>query len=274
MHRDQLGIIGQIQPPGSKIKVEGGDSLAWHSHWIYLNDGKDPDGITVKDAADVFQFFSPDYLFDGALLRHPIAEFTNNGFGAYYSNPWSGCVSRDQITNALALAIQSGRKDIMLRIIKHSSKRLFLTTYNTILNGRNPNETKLSLSKFFSNPNNENYYKFPDPTGPDIWAMMIRGLGVWAYLLYPLLFLFDFHMVLNALYNNYLDKENDDQINQVTKLVVGLEYVPTPFSWLAWKISDKSLLLEQLTRYWSGFRDSPEYLPLYRKKFKELGFES
>lgn len=250
MNRDKYGIIGQIQRPGSKIKVEGGDSLTWMGHWLYLNDGVDPGGKTVTNTKQYIDFFE---VAPGAFVRHPDPELTNNGFGAYYKNPYNGCITRDQLTGALAALIKGGHSDAMWRVIKHSMYRGMLFTYNTIKNGADPATAD---------------WQVPDIMFMDIWAMMIRGMGVWRWILYPLLVVLDLHMLINTIFTNFFDRKNNDQINQVVKLLVGIDYAPTPVSLLSWWLSDKALLLGALERYWTGWRDTPEFMSLYDRRLK------
>jgi hypothetical protein len=254
MHKDEYGIIGQIQPDGS---IEGGDSACYHGHYIYLTNDKFP---YVKTFEAGF----------GGYVRHPIPKQTFNGFGAYYGGPWSGCLSRDQKTGVLMALIKQKQYGAMFRMLCNDALKLFCFTNNTLINGRDPKETKFSLTKFFYNPKKENYYKLPDFTFMDIWAMQLRGFGIFSWGFWPLLVLFDTHLLLNVLFNRFFKKEEEIVLNLVGKLLVSREYVPTPISWLAAKAMDKEHTLKMLSQYWSGWRDLPEFVPLYEKKMKEV----
>lgn len=237
MHRDKYGFIGQIQPNGS---IEGGDSACWMGHWIYLNGGKDPQSLIRMSSYEV----KP-----GAYVRHPIPEQTNNGFGAYYANPWQGCISRDQLSGIMCGLV--GQKDhaAMLRLIKHWALRGFLFSYNTIKNGRDPKTAK---------------QKLPDFTGPEMWALALRGLKYpWMFL--PLLYVFDLHMLLSTILRN--KSFDTDPINYTGRLLVSLRVCPTLISKLTWLVLDKEKLEEELIGYWCGWRKTCE---IANKAIEEL----
>ena len=93
-----------------------------------------------------FDWTSEEYIgtFEagwGAYVRHPEKDQTNNGFGAYYKNPWDGVVSRDQITGLLGCLIEHKERYAVFRIFIHSLAWLGLFTYNTRRNGRAPSKT-------------------------------------------------------------------------------------------------------------------------------------
>jgi hypothetical protein len=220
---DKYGFIGQIQDDGS---VEGGDSACWTGHWILLGgEGQSMSKFEVKP---------------GAYVRHPVPEQTNNGFGAYYESPWRGCISRDQLTGIMCGLIGEGDCEAMSRLVLHWALSGFLFSYNTIHNGRVPGSEKPKL---------------PDFTGPEMWALAIRGLK-WGYLLYPLLVIFDLHMLISTVIRRLtFDK---DPINYTGRLIVSQERLPTPISRLTWALCDKVKLRKEIRGYWCGWRDSCE----------------
>lgn len=241
MHRDKYGIIGQIQPDGS---VEGGDSACWNGHWVYLN--------SANGSFPYVKIFEVGF---GGYCRHPHPEQTYQGFGAYYKNPWNGCMSRDQLTGTLLALIKQQEHMAMLRLFLQHACRLWLFTYNTIPNGSNPKTAG---------------WKLPDLTVMDFWATALRGFGKASWLLWPLLCVLDVHLLLSAIYDKYFDQKEPDCINFIGKLLVAREYVPTPVSWLATKFVNKANLLERLTAYWCTWRDNPEFLPAFDKKLTEV----
>lgn len=242
MNFDSAGFIGQIQSDGS---VEGGDSLCWNGHWLYLTK-------EAQIAIPIVRMPMHRYKVSfGAYVRHPIPEFTNNGFGAYYKSPWDGCISRDQFTGLLVGLIAENNKLAMLEVILHWSLRLFLFSYNTKTNGRDPDTT---------------HYKMPDFTGPDIWATALRGFGIFSWFFWPLLCVLDLHTLINTIIHNH--KKESDAINFTGKLLVAKDYCPTPTSLLAWWVCDKKELLKELEEYWCGWRDSQEFYLLYENKLK------
>lgn len=239
INRDQYGIIGQIQPDGS---IEGGDAACWQGHHVFLTDDKDN-----------FPYVSTFEVKFGAYVRHPHPHATNNRFGAYYKDPWNGCISRDQLTGIIAAIVRKGDKVAMLRLMLHHACRLFLFSYNTVKNGVDPKDAK---------------WKMPDLTLLDIWATYLRGFGKASWLLWPLLCVLDIHMLLNTMYSNIQDE--DDKINFAIKLLISREFVPTPISWLSSKILNKSKLLDSIKRYWCGWRQNCGMYELYEKRIKEL----
>lgn len=249
MNRDKYGIIGQVQPEGW---IEGGDSVCWMGHWLYLNGGVDPEGKTVTNVDSFIKFFEVSF---GAYVRHPDPEMTYNGFGAHYANPWNGCITRDQLTGILAALVVGKKYTAMLRLIVHHMAWLMLFSYANIKNGRDP---KIAP------------WKLGDPTVFDIWATQIRGLGPVAWLLWPLLCILDLHILISTVWTNYEPDTENDVINHTAKLMIAKEHKPTPLSWLAWKLCDKKGLLRKLKLYWAGWRANPEYVELYEKKFKLL----
>lgn len=231
MHRDDYNIIGQIQSDGS---IEGGDSVNWMGHWIYL----------TKEAFPFVKTFEVKF---GSWVRHPIPSQTNNGFGAYYRNPWDGVMSRDQLTGVLAGIIAQKERLAALRLLLHHALRFFLFAYNTRENGKDPSKTKWIV---------------PDPTGPEIWAIELRALGPAAWILWPLICVFDIHHVFNVLLNRF--RKTRDPISFAMKYIVIQENIPTLGSIVAKLLLNKKKLISELVFYWGGWRDSPEFVALYK----------
>lgn len=216
------GELGQIQLDGS---LEMGDSANWTGHWVYLTDA------TNWAYTDLYE------VGFGAYVRHPDPKLTNNGFGSYYKNPWAGCISRDQMTGILAALIGTKNRLAVIRLILHHSLRLFLFSYNTIHNG--------STEK-------DRWWKLPDLTLFDIWALEIRALGPLGWILYPLLLVLDIHIFLASFFHN--KTFSTDPISFAIKLIISREKMPTPLSILAFKICDKVKLSQEVTHYWSFWR--------------------
>lgn len=233
MNKDKYGIIGQIQSDGS---MEGGDSVNWMGHYVYLTD-------------DTFPFLYTFEISPGAYVRHPDPDQTTNGFGSFYKNPWNGCISRDQMTGILAALIKKKQYLASLRLILHHSLRGFLFAYNNIHNGEDSKTAK---------------WKIPDPTGPDIWAMEIRSLGIFSKLLYPVLMLCDLHLLGATLY--YKNKDQKDPISHAMKHIVSKNHTPTIISKLSWKLLNKKKLIREIENYWCGWRDNCEMSKLYEKE--------
>lgn len=233
MNRDKDGIIGQIQTDGS---VEGGDSANWMGHWIYLTD-------------EQFKFEKVFSVGGGAYVRHPHPDRTYFGFGAYYAHPWDGVISRDQMTGIIAGLIANKNRLGVLKLILHHMAWLFLFSYNTRVNGKDPLRSK---------------WKWPDVTFVDIWALELRGLGGVAWVFFPLLCIFDLYILAKVLWHRL--KINNDPISFTMKLIIAYEQIPTPVSWLAFKLLNRDKLIKELENYWCGWRDGCDILPYYEER--------
>jgi len=235
MNFDKHGVLGQIQPDGS---IEGGDSANWYGQYIYLTQGK----------RRFPKFFEVSF---GAYVRHPDIDQTNNSFGAYYINPWAGCISRDQLTGILAALI--GQKEYLasLRLILHHACWLFLFAYNTITNGQVPRTTK---------------WKWPDVTLLNIWALELRAFGWFSWLFYPLLLIFDLHDFVNTIIHRFKIKK--DPISYAMRLIICRENVPTLISLLSWVICDKDKLIKEIETYWGGWRDQAFLTKFYAGRLR------
>lgn len=227
---DDRGILGQHEGNGV---YGGGDALNFTGMLVLVG------GSSIK----IYNTFRKGF---GALSRHP-----TEGYSSYYKHPWDGRISRDQLTGALAGMIAQRDRVGVLKVFIHHAAWLWLFAYNTRKNG--------DLSK----------WKWPDITGPDIWAMYIRGLlGKAAYLLFPILCAFDLMLIANAY---TVLKNNDGHVtSHLAKLITALETAPTPIARLAFKMTSKDWLLASLTTYWCGFRDKCFMVELYKRKLDEL----
>ena len=242
---DKYGSIGQIQPDGS---IDGGDSVNWEGHRRYLTEGKhDYRYHYHKSRLPEYKAFFKDKTI--GYKRHPRSSAT----ASYYKNPWNGNISRDQLTGILAYHIKYTDYKESLKIILHHGAWLWLFAYNTVRNG----DTTFK-------------WKWPDFTGPDIWAMELRCLRPYSYLLYPIICMLDLHTLLNTLYFNRFVKD-DDVISFAIKVISTREYMPTPFSWLAWKLLNKKKLVGLISDYWCGWRKNCGMADLYEKKIREFG---
>lgn len=235
MNIGEFGELGQLQSDGT---IEMGDSANWTGHHIYLTDVDFP----------YVEFYEKHC---GGYVRHPFPETTKNGFGSFYDNPWAGCISRDQLTGIIAALISLKEYKAMLRLIFNHSLRGFLFAYNTIHNGADPRTAG---------------WKFPDLTLLDIWAHELRGLGWISWLFYPVLMIFDLQMLASTIVNN--NRFRLDPISYAIKLIVSKEHVPTVISLLSWKLCDKKKLIEDIDRYWSGWRAQPFMVELYSARLQ------
>ena len=243
MITDSFGFLGQIQDDGS---IEGGDSVNWTAHFYYITNKTHP-------RAHGDNQLSPFEVGFGAYVRHPYPKQTIEGFGAYYKNPWDGVMSRDQLTGVLGFLVASKDRLAMLRLVMHHAAWLFLFSYNTRINGQDPSKAK---------------WKWPDLTLMDVWAMEARGvLGWWSL---PVTTLFDLHMLIAAIIQRLSPKADHDPISAAMKWSVAREFYQSPTSWLAWKLLNKTKLIEDIKAYWSGWRSLPEMGWLWQQKINTL----
>lgn len=252
MNKDQRGILCQIQQDGS---LECGDGLNWSSHETYV-DG--PGCLTGKEIVDVFET-SP-----GNYVRHPDPYMTYHGFGAYSEGIYKGCISRDQMTGLIGALIHTGEMGALVRLMLSHFMRGFIFCNNVVHNGVDVTKTKFNLFKFFFGTKGENYYKTPDITGPDVWAMFLRGFGKASILAYPLLCVLDVHMLVATWFSNR--KPDTDPISYTMKLMVSLEHTPTFVSRYTFKILNRQKLINEISEYWSGWRKQPELPMLYFRR--------
>ena len=240
--RDKYGLLGQIQGDGS---VEGGDSACWNGHYVYL---------TGDNSIDYVKTFEVSF---GGYVRHPDPACTNNGFGAYYSSPWGGVISRDQMAGIIAALFKVGDKGAILRHLAHRACSLFLFSYNTIKNGRKPSEARRKLS---------------DLTLFDVWATELRLvgtlLGPLKHVLYPVLCVLDLHQLLATVLFANTHPMNKDPINYTLRLLISQDYQPTFISRLSWKLCDRVRLLARHFNYWCGWRKNCGMYDLYKERLK------
>jgi len=228
------GAVGCRQADGS---IEMGDSCRWTC------DKQTLDGTRT---VDIPKFFSNGW---GGYVRHKDPKLTDNGFGAYYKNPWQGCISRDQLIGIIWYLIETGQKWELLKVFIHHAAYLWLFAYNTIHNGKKPKG-----------------YKWPDITTFNIWSMYLRGLiGIKAT---PILRKLDAYLLANTAWVN--NEDNNDVISYLAHLFCSVEHTPTPESIAAWKLLDKMQIKMEVNSYWSGWRQNPGMAVLYIKRIIKL----
>lgn len=237
LHFDQHGLLGQPYPQG----IEGGDSASWTGLYVYITN----DNTINYDQLEVGF---------GAYVRHPVHHPILNRFGSYYSNPYDGVISRDQLTGIILARIAQKNRLALLRIIAHHGLRLFLFSYNTRKNGVEPSTAP---------------WKVPDFTGPDIWSLYLRGFGILSWIFFPLLCILDLHTLLNALYITYIKKEDEHLLNFTAKLLCSLEHVPTPISLLTAKVVSIEQIELAMVKYWCGWRDNCKMANLFMAKVEK-----
>lgn len=254
IHTDIYGFIGQPRGEG----IESGDCIRWQSDLCYL----------IGKRFQI-EFFEKGF---GGYVRHFNATLTDNGFGAYYKNPWAGCISRDQSIGIIAYNIKFKRYWAHIKFMLHHACWLFLFSYNNIKNGVSPTNIKNGvISPDMLTPWYNPFkwkWKFPDITFMDVWAMELRGFGWFSWLLWPILNLLDLWMFLSTIWYN--SKESSDPISFAMKLIVTREHIPTIVSYINFKIVNKRKLKNEIHNYWCGWRDQCAMTELYTKKIDDL----
>ena len=255
MNRDKHGIIGQIQHGGW---VEGGDSLNWMGHYIALSE--DPDWPISKY---IYTF----EVGDGEWVRHPYKNESGPSYSHFSNGVYDGNASRDQMTGAIMALSINRQYRALYRIIIAQLKRMIFFCNNTVQNGVDP------WVNFKERPGFVHFVgcmlglvkgrKFPDIIFLDVWSMIVRGFYPYSIILYPLLLVFDLHILINSVVVRL--QKNDDIISHIAKCFVASKVMPTPLSWLANRVNSGDQLERKLRSYWCGWRDNCDFIPLYTK---------
>lgn len=244
--RDGRGIVGQ---PDSRYKygIEGGDSMNWQAHMYYFS----------TDDFIQLNVWTEDYVKDfermpGYYVRHPNPEQSKYGFASYCAGHMESYESRDQMTGKMGLFAKAQAYGPLWRSLKAHLKfpRCLFWSNNTYEHNTDP---KLGRNRW------------PDFTGPDIWAMYIRGFRAWPFYLF--LVLFDFQPFMNALILKFQDR--NDVISHVMKVDVANLIYPTPFGWLATKVFKKEEMLRRIYKYWHK-RGQLGMYELYKARINQL----
>lgn len=232
--RDKYGLIVQDQSRGI---LDGGDTVNWEGHRVYLTDG-------VGTPLSLFE------TGKGGYCRHFDPDMTYKGFGSYYQNPWDGVISKDQLTGIIAWIIKTKDYRAAVSLLLHHFCWLFLFAYNTRANGEDPETTS---------------WKIPDPTLFETWCIEFRMIP-WVF--YPLAWISDLYLILRVLLFNL--QGSSDPISFTMRIFICIENMPTLWSYLAWKILNKNKLLKALENYWCGWRQHPTMFEYYKRKIEML----
>lgn len=219
----------------------------------------------------------PEYSQQAALLQPIPGQWIRHCDATkWYSNP--ECTSRDQLTPVIAfLSCTSSATNLFYSLVKKLATHGFLFAFNCRRNFQYPT---LELHEQRSTPDVAwNYgWKMPDILGPDIWAMLARGVlqhtkgGVkqilFSTLLRPILWLGDLQLLGAAIVSQYKFRfkahlgtgrsgiDHDDR-NQAIKTHFAKTYSPTLLSRLSATIYGTSRPLYCFKSFWSREEEPP-----------------
>lgn len=196
------------------------------------------------------------------LLRNPVNQTAfwklGDGRGKFRRSDdesmWYGHydrTSRDQLTPLVILAGLCNREELKSIFQDHLGRGL-LFAYNTRRNFVYPTLEE-HLSKSTSDVPWRYGWKLPDLTGPEFWALYIRGFNL--RILYPLLALCDLHTLIGSVVIR-LNKQND-VINHALILEYSRVRTPTFVSLLARAITPRAILQERLDRFFGREEEPP-----------------
>ena len=189
----------------------------------------------------------------GKFIRHPDRD-------KWYSN--TKTFSRDQLIPMLcAMGMYQNKKELKAFIWDHL-KRGLLFMPNTKRNwAYPPGHPEWRHDKPWDD-------KAPDPTGPEIWAMLIRAMRAWY--LYPLLPVFDLEALLSSIIKVFHREKSrsghiGDHRNHMLSLMFSSVVYPTPVSYLARLIYKWSHNVQDVAdKWWSERRKEPPMNELLR----------
>lgn len=165
------------------------------------------------------------YLMNGEPVRHPDKN-------KWYGRP--GRFSRDQLVALLCgMAIDRRNEWAREKLFSMHRKRWFVLAWNRI---RNHVYEDYEEHRTKSTPDvaHRPEPKFPDITGPEVWALWIRVWRMW--ILWPLLLIFDLENLVGTLHWRWF---RDDRVtrNHMLTTHVGREVMPTPWSYLSYRLT-------------------------------------
>jgi hypothetical protein len=236
---DSNGLVTQKQSLGG----DGGDSLQRSCSKVILEllPHLNSPGIpfeTCLDAAEIMLTLCADNRWRRSW--HP---------DKWYST--SDRTSRDQLT-PLVIMLGLGESNDLWPTFKEHLKRGLLFAYNTRRNFVYPT---LEDHNRYSTPDVpwDYSWKCPDITGPEFWALYIRGFR--SVLLCPMLYVFDLHTLFGSIVIRF--NKQDDVINHALILEFAKVRMDTVWMKLARKITPRALLQERLDRFFGPEIEPP-----------------
>jgi hypothetical protein len=241
---DEKGLV--VQKKDATGFGDGGDSLNRSSVTVFLSRLSGP--TPLLDCHDVDLILGNG---DGRFRRSWHPDKWYNNFDR---------TSRDQLTPLVIMGGNLNMRPMLKQIFFNHLKRGLLFAYNTRRNFMYPT---LEEHQRLSTPDVawDYSWKVPDFTGPEFWALYIRGFE--CKLLYPLLYLFDIHTALGALVLRY--QKEVDVINHAVVLEYAKVRMDTFWMKLARKLTPRTLLQERLDVFFG-----PEIEPPINELYREL----
>lgn len=249
------GAIGFLKNDGS---FDLGDAcqrtnsyiiLIWAYNMLGLNRSQYPSTFRAHGAAH-------SLFNDGKPVRGPGPE--------WWYNPKN--FSRDQVVSLLIKQGIYGRQGLTESYQQHL-KRGLLCMANTRNNHQYPTQALQDDAKargIVTEAWDGYKWKFPDPTGPSIWALYIRGFEKdWPRLLNAL----DLELLANAHIINASDEH--DVSNHLNQVIYAHFRMPTKNSRKCLDLIDLGDFEARLARYYTG-GDSVTWVTLYMDVLREI----
>lgn len=189
------------------------------------------------------------HVSPGVLVRHPNKDWD--------SSDWDR-MSRDQM-QPFIIACGFYSRDELAKFTKGHALRGFLFANNTRKNGAN----KFTHGKLIYGEVRDYSWKFPDPTGPDIWGNFIRAWGLWY--LWPILLFTDLEMLIGSFLWRFFPKHNIAMNHTLTQLQA-MKTLGTPLSWLSGKLMPVPRLITLIEDH---FNDFPDDMIFFGMMFKD-----
>ena len=228
---DKWGLLDKLAAP------DGGDSCQREGmFWALIGMMTKPLkykwlAAINRDSVEWFIVMKKLHPHNGVLLRHSNPR--------YDASDWDR-MSRDQLQ---PVVIACGYHPCHLgKLTLGHLKRGFLFTNNVRQNGatkRNHGSDSYSYA-----------WKFPDLTGPEIWANFIRSWNAWY--LYPLLIIFDLELLVGAIKWRFFPRHNI-AMNQALSQMQALDRMPTLFSWIASKVMPMDKYITLIASHFTDF---------------------
>lgn len=232
---DKFGLLVQ-KPP----KADGGDGaqrlgMFYYGHYL-LN--KPPFRIDASEYdcnKTTFNYLS-SFEQKLALIHDGSGNFRRHPDSSKWYSDWNR-MSRDQMTPLIiCMGAYKLKRPLLLSLYRLVSRLGFMN--NTRRNFVYENEAEhLQKAKSFTKWNYS--WKLPDIAVVH-FPLYIRSFR--AYLLWPLLFIFDIELLLGAITKVFIKTssiKSGDDLNYILRSLQAKETMPTPFSWIARRIYKK-----------------------------------